>query len=133
LRDGYGSTSFLISRQIIQMDVCNINGSQSIASSSSSGFAAIALKMSRLSRDIDLLLKSLFHALVSRVKVVGASVFEGELELQGRDVGRDATALDGLHECSPDIGSYPRCDDMRIVGIEERSGERLELRCRCGG
>jgi hypothetical protein len=110
-----------------------MDGSESISPTTSANFRAIALQGTTLSCNINLLLQSLFYSFVASVKVIGPSVLEGKLALERGDVSGYAAALDWLDKGSPDIWTEPRRDNVRVVRVEERDGEGLEVSGRGSG
>jgi hypothetical protein len=108
----------IVSRQLVQVNSCQIHAAETAA-------PIIGV--------LNGLRKTLFDALKVCVEVKGAPFFEGHFQLHGWQVGRDASARYGLHQGCPYVGTEEGRGDVRVVDVEERGGEGLEVFGLLGG
>ena len=106
----------------------HVHARQRIAAATCTALGAIAEGLSALPRNFDGLLEAFFDPLVARVEVEGTAVFECDLELDCCVLRWNAAAGDGLEQAGPDVRAEPWGCDARVVEVEDRSREGLELR-----
>jgi hypothetical protein len=77
-------------------------------------------------------LQSLFENFKLGLEVAVPALLEDEPYVYAGEVDRNPPACDWLHDPAPAPGSYPRRVDMRVLKVEDRRKEGLELLGRLG-